>query len=215
MWNRNARRDNIHKQRMKILVHELGEEEIRARSRRSSSASSDGAMTLPRGRIDRIAAYFAPPPFERRASASEIDRLSSDDPDFALWVDRQVAPHKAPGYAIVNISLKPIGGIPGDITAEQMDARRRPRRALQLRRAARHPRAEPGPAARPQAGPLRGVDARSTTRASARPTSTSSPTSSPARGSTTAASPTRARSRSRRSSPSASPTPRASRTSAS
>ncbi len=29
--------------------------------------------------------------------------------------------HKAPGYAIANISLKPVGGIPGDISAEQMD----------------------------------------------------------------------------------------------
>ena len=27
-----------------------------------------------------------------------------------------------PGYAIVNISLKPIGGIPGDATSDQMDA---------------------------------------------------------------------------------------------
>src|SRR5690606_36617647 len=26
VWNRHARRDNIHKQRMKILVHQLGEE---------------------------------------------------------------------------------------------------------------------------------------------------------------------------------------------
>ena len=30
-------------------------------------------------------------------------------------------PHKAPGYGIVTISLKPIGGIPGDCSAEQME----------------------------------------------------------------------------------------------
>ncbi len=30
--------------------------------------------------------------------------------------------HKIKGYGIVTISLKPIGGIPGDATAEQMDA---------------------------------------------------------------------------------------------
>src|SRR3546814_1964497 len=29
VWNMHARRDNIHKQRMKILVHDLGEEEFR------------------------------------------------------------------------------------------------------------------------------------------------------------------------------------------
>ena len=30
--------------------------------------------------------------------------------------------HRAPGYAIATISLKPIGGVPGDASAEQMDA---------------------------------------------------------------------------------------------
>src|SRR6202034_3641677 len=33
-----------------------------------------------------------------------------------------VAKHKVPGYAIVTLSLKPEGGTPGDVTAEQMDA---------------------------------------------------------------------------------------------
>jgi Sulfite reductase, beta subunit (hemoprotein) len=33
-----------------------------------------------------------------------------------------VAAHRQPGYAIVTLSLKPDGGIPGDATAAQMDA---------------------------------------------------------------------------------------------
>ncbi len=117
VWNRHARRDNIHKQRMKILVHELGEEEFR----RQVEAEFEHFLTLgtdfPQAEYDRIAAYFAPPPFET-GLPDEIDR---SDPEFALWVDRQTAPHKAPGYRIVNISLKPVGGIPGDISAEQME----------------------------------------------------------------------------------------------
>jgi sulfite reductase (NADPH) hemoprotein beta-component len=44
-----------------------------------------------------------------------------EDPAFARWVRTNVAAHKAPGYAIANISLKPEGGIPGDATADQMD----------------------------------------------------------------------------------------------
>src|SRR5690606_40737742 len=72
---------------------------------------------FPQAEYDRIAAYFAPPPFET-GLPDEIDR---SDPDFAVWVDQQVAAHKAPGYAIANISLKAIGGIAGDITAEQME----------------------------------------------------------------------------------------------
>jgi sulfite reductase (NADPH) hemoprotein beta-component len=117
VWNRNARRDNIHKQRMKILVHELGVEEFTRQVEEEFAGFEGRDIDPPRGEYDRIAAYFAPPPFESGLN-DDIDR---SDPDFALWLDQQVLPHKAPGYAIANISLKPIGGIPGDISAEQMD----------------------------------------------------------------------------------------------
>ena len=117
VWNRHARRDNIHKQRMKILVHDLGVEEFTRQVEEEYAHIATLGTDPPRAEFDRIAAYFAPPPFET-GLPEEIDR---SDPDFALWVDRQVAPHKAPGYAIANISLKPIGGIGGDMTAEQMD----------------------------------------------------------------------------------------------
>jgi len=117
VWNLHARRDNIHKQRMKILVHELGEEEFRRQVEEQFEHFLTLQTDFPQAEYDRIAAYFAPPAFETGLS-EEIDR---SDPEFALWVDRQTVAHKAPGYAIVNISLKPIGGIPGDISAEQMD----------------------------------------------------------------------------------------------
>ena len=117
VWNLHARRDNIHKQRMKILVHELGEEEFRRQVEEEFQTFLALGTDFPQAEYDRIAAYFTPPPFETGLS-DDIDR---SDPDFALWVDRQVIAHKAPGYAIANISLKPIGGIPGDISAEQMD----------------------------------------------------------------------------------------------
>ncbi|HET9629563.1 MAG TPA: nitrite/sulfite reductase, partial [Novosphingobium sp.] len=117
VWNRNARRDNIHKQRMKIMVHELGEEEFRRQVDEEFRHFLTLGHDFPQAEFDRVAAYFAPPPFGTGLS-DEIDR---SDPDFALWVDQQVVAHKAPGYAIANISLKPVGGIPGDISAEQMD----------------------------------------------------------------------------------------------
>jgi sulfite reductase (NADPH) hemoprotein beta-component len=117
VWNLHARRDNIHKQRMKILVHELGEEEFRRQVEEQFQHFLSLGTDFPQAEYDRIAAHFSPPPFEAGAP-DEVDR---SDPDFALWVDRQTVAHKAPGYAIVNISLKPVGGIPGDISAEQMD----------------------------------------------------------------------------------------------
>jgi sulfite reductase (NADPH) hemoprotein beta-component len=117
VWNRHARRDNIHKQRMKILVHELGEEEFSRQVEEEFEHYRTLGTDFPQVEYDRIAAYFAPPPFETGLS----ETLDRSDPDFALWADRQVAAHKAAGYAIVNISLKPIGQIPGDISAEQME----------------------------------------------------------------------------------------------
>lgn len=117
VWNLHARRDNIHKQRMKILVHELGEEEFRRQVEAEFAHFLTLGTDFPQAEYDRIAAYFAPPPFET-GLPEEIDR---SDPEFALWADRQTIAHKAPGYAIVNISLKPVGGIPGDISAEQME----------------------------------------------------------------------------------------------
>ena len=117
VWNLHARRDNIHKQRMKILVHELGETEFRRQVEEEFQSFLALGTDFPQAEYDRIAEYFTPPPFETDLS-EDIDR---SDPAFAVWVDQQVVAHKAPGYAIANISLKPIRGIAGDITAEQMD----------------------------------------------------------------------------------------------
>jgi len=43
------------------------------------------------------------------------------NPNFEAWYKNSVAAHKASGYGIVTLSLKPVGGPPGDATAEQMD----------------------------------------------------------------------------------------------
>ncbi|MXO74565.1 nitrite/sulfite reductase [Altererythrobacter aerius] len=117
VWNRHARRDNIHKQRMKILVHDLGQEEFSRQVEEAFAHFLSLGEDFPQAEYDRIAAYFAPPPFETGLD----DTIDLADPAFAAWVRQQVIAHKAPGYAIANISLKPVGGIPGDISADQMD----------------------------------------------------------------------------------------------
>ena len=117
VWNRWGRRDNIHKQRIKILVNDLGAEEFTRQVEEEWQAILPNASDVPQAELDRIAAYFVAPPFET-GLADDVDRT---DPDFAAWLDQNVKPHKQPGYAIINISLKPIGGIPGDASAEQID----------------------------------------------------------------------------------------------
>jgi sulfite reductase (NADPH) hemoprotein beta-component len=117
VWNRHARRDNIHKQRMKILVHDLGQEEFTRQVEEAFEHFLSLGEDFPQAEYDRIASYFEPPAFEQGLS----DEIDLTDPAFAAWVQQQVVAHKAPGYAIANISLKPVGGIPGDISAEQME----------------------------------------------------------------------------------------------
>ena len=117
VYNRFGRRDNLYKARIKILVHELGADEYRRQVEEEFLHTQTLGLDAPQEEFERIAAGFAPPPFETGLS-DEIDR---GDPDFAIWLDQQVAAHKTPGYAIVNISLKPTDGIPGDASSAQID----------------------------------------------------------------------------------------------
>ena len=119
VYNQDSRRDNIHKQRIKILINAIGAEEMRRRvAREFDEIKAAGTLQLPQAELERIAAYFAPPPFDTGLP----DVIPAGDKDFADWVKTNVATHRAPGYAIATISLKAIGQVPGDASAEQMDA---------------------------------------------------------------------------------------------
>ncbi|MCG7349630.1 nitrite/sulfite reductase [Sphingomonas sp. ACRSK] len=117
VYNRYGRRDNIYKARIKILLHEIGADEYRRQVEEEFVAVKALGIDPPQAEFDRIAAHFAPPAFEQGLP----DALDRSDPDFAVWLDQNVKAHKQPGYAIVNISLKPTKGIPGDATADQID----------------------------------------------------------------------------------------------
>ncbi|MCH2325634.1 MAG: nitrite/sulfite reductase [Rhodospirillales bacterium] len=123
IYNLMGRRDNIFKAKLKILVYKLGIDEMQKLVEEEWNQIKDGPLKLPQAEIDRVAAHFAPPPFETVESdprAFDIHKFES--PAFARWARTNVAAHKQPGYAIVNLTLKPTGGVPGDATAEQMDA---------------------------------------------------------------------------------------------
>lgn len=123
VYNLFGRRDNKFKARIKILVHEIGVEEMTRRVEEEFSHLKGTELTLPQADIDAITRYFAPPSLpERPEGWGQIAGWKKQDPDFARWVDQNVEPHKHPDYGMVTISLKPIGGIPGDASHEQMDA---------------------------------------------------------------------------------------------
>ena len=121
VYNLYGRRDNKYKARIKILVHEIGADAFKSEVEAEYARRPHPTTEVEERELARIAAYFAPPAFEKlpRWSASfEAAKLSS--PGFARWAKNNLGAHRVDGYAIVNISLKPEGGIPGDATGEQM-----------------------------------------------------------------------------------------------
>ncbi len=122
VYNLEGRRDNKYKARIKILVHEKGVEPMRE-AVEAEFAKGPKGLTLPADDVARIRAYFAPPALPARPAQSEaVAARRATDRRFAAFVDTNVAQHREAGYGIVTISLKPIGGIPGDASADQMDA---------------------------------------------------------------------------------------------
>ena len=123
VYNMLGRRDNSYKARIKILVHETGETEMRRLvDEEFERIDASQMLNLPEAELDRISAYFAPPNYENLPAQSEsFEAAKGSNSEFNHWVKTNLVPHKTPGYGIVNISLKPIGGIPGDATDVQMD----------------------------------------------------------------------------------------------
>ncbi|WP_422365791.1 nitrite/sulfite reductase [Pelagibius sp.] len=122
VYNQLGRRDNLYKARIKILVQQTGAEVFTRLVEEEWDALKNGALTLPAEEIERIETYFAPPAFETLPAVNPaFEARRFEDRDFARWVRSNVSAHKADGYAIASISLKPEGGAPGDATAEQME----------------------------------------------------------------------------------------------
>lgn len=121
VYNLEGRRDNKYKARVKILVHEIGVEEFTRRVEEEFARLDGPSVNADPAEVARIAAYFAPPAYEALPGVSQtLEASKAANPAFARWVETNTVPHKAPGYAALTISLKPIGQAPGDATSEQM-----------------------------------------------------------------------------------------------
>jgi sulfite reductase (NADPH) hemoprotein beta-component len=120
VYNQFGRRDNKYKARIKILVKAVGAEEFARMVEAEFADLKDGPETLTREEVERVAQWFNPKPY---LTLTNIDPRAehADNKAFANWLQRNVKPHKVPGYASVVLSLKKTGVPPGDATAEQMD----------------------------------------------------------------------------------------------
>ncbi|MCF1435284.1 nitrite/sulfite reductase [Agrobacterium vitis] len=122
VYNLHGRRDNKYKARIKILVHETGTEELTRQIDAEFANLKDSVLKLPDADIRAIESYFALPDLVERPEGWEVLAKSKKaDEGFATWLAQNVQPHKHPDYGMVTISLKPIGGIPGDASDAQMD----------------------------------------------------------------------------------------------
>jgi sulfite reductase (NADPH) hemoprotein beta-component len=126
VYNRHGRRDNIWKARIKILVASLGAEEfarqVEAEWEAMKATGEAARIDIPAAEIARIRAAFGTVPYLDKPERSEAFEAAKADPSFARFVRQNVLAHKVPGYAIVNVSLKAPGEVPGDCSSDQMDA---------------------------------------------------------------------------------------------
>lgn len=123
-YNLDGRRDNKYKARIKILVKESGIENYRETVEKEwLEIILESRTDLPEVAQALIFKHFEPPKYEHQAYTSlDFERFYKKQTEFARWINSNLHEHKVENYAAVTISLKPIGGIPGDISAEQMDA---------------------------------------------------------------------------------------------
>jgi sulfite reductase (NADPH) hemoprotein beta-component len=122
VYNRYGRRDNLWKARIKILVKSIGPEAFAREVEAEYEAGRDSPSTITDEEFARVAAHFAPPPYdELPASDAGFEQARRDSVAFSRWVERNVHPHRRPGYAAVTLSLKKTGVPPGDATSGQME----------------------------------------------------------------------------------------------
>ncbi|WP_071798725.1 nitrite/sulfite reductase [Natronohydrobacter thiooxidans] len=118
-YNSFGRRDNKYKARIKIMVNELGLEEVRARVQRRFETLRAEWQGADQAILADLRRDFAPPAF-RVAPTEAYEIAYKNDPVFRSFADTNLAQHWQEGYTIVTISLKAHGATPGDATSDQM-----------------------------------------------------------------------------------------------
>ncbi|MEM7290080.1 MAG: nitrite/sulfite reductase [Pseudomonadota bacterium] len=121
VYNLNGRRDNKYKARIKILVHETGVEKLTEMIEEVFETQKSLHKAPPAEMIEAIEAQFVPPQFDSRpVDEDKLGKTIASDPSMRSFVETNTDEHREDTHTIVTISIKPIGGTPGDATAEQM-----------------------------------------------------------------------------------------------
>ena len=119
VYNRQGRRDNIHRARIKVLVKAMGIEAFGAAVEAEYLLNRPHAPDVDAARLALLRGSFPLPAY--RALGDQPARADAGAA-FLAWHRHNTRAHKVPGYRAVFVSLKKHGEAPGDITDGQMDA---------------------------------------------------------------------------------------------
>jgi sulfite reductase (NADPH) hemoprotein beta-component len=118
IYNREGRRDNLTKARIKILVRSLGLQEFRRRVEAEWELIKDGGLRVAETEVERVRGFFGPPAYR---SLEDTEPGAGKETAFRAWYRYNTTEHKVPGYRAVYVSLKKPDVAPGDATDDQMD----------------------------------------------------------------------------------------------
>lgn len=122
VYNSLGRRDNIYKARIKILIREMKPEHFIALIEKEFNSLPIDYNILDQKIIQEVQSRFIKPPFLiLPENSSNMNIHINESPDFKSWVLTNTHAHYMPGYISAVISLKPIGGISGDVSSDEMD----------------------------------------------------------------------------------------------
>jgi sulfite reductase (NADPH) hemoprotein beta-component len=122
VYNREGRRDNKYKARIKILVKATGIEAFRKKVMDEWQSLDTSKLKLNQAEFDRCAKFFVPPAYKTFSGNSDIlDASLKSNALFASWYQQNVDDHKVPGYSIVTVCFKETGVAPGDVTDAQLE----------------------------------------------------------------------------------------------
>ncbi|MBR9843151.1 MAG: nitrite/sulfite reductase, partial [Rhodobacteraceae bacterium] len=116
VYNLSGRRDNKYKARIKILVHETGLETLKARIEAEFATQKRLLPDLNPEVVNHVRQGFVEPAYIE----TDFDPNTAQSPAFRAFLDTNTRAHKRPDHASVTVSIKPIGGTPGDATSDQM-----------------------------------------------------------------------------------------------
>jgi sulfite reductase (NADPH) hemoprotein beta-component len=122
VYNREGRRDNKYKARIKILVKATGIEAFREKVLEEWKSLDTAEMKLNQAEFDRCAQFFVPPAYKTFDVSSAVFEASlKSNALFASWYQQNVNAHKVSGYSIVTVCFKETGVAPGDVTDAQLE----------------------------------------------------------------------------------------------